>query len=53
MMHTFGRLLTFAFCGEKKTKYPYRMEEWFRIEYGKEWRHALAHYSETGNIHWK
>lgn len=53
MMNEFSRLLTVAFCGQKKKKHPHRMEEWFRIEYGKDWRNALAHYSETGSIHWK
>jgi hypothetical protein len=53
MVHAFSRLLTIALCGDKRKKHPQRMEDWFRIEYGKEWRSALAHYSETGSIHWK
>lgn len=53
MVRTFSKVLAITFCGERQKRYPHRMEEWFRIEYGKEWKHALAHYIETGSIHWK
>lgn len=54
MVHTFSNMLAVAFCGQKKkNKHPSRMEDWFRIEYGKDWKHALRHYDETGSIHWK
>jgi len=29
------------------------MENWFKVEYGKNWRHAYNHYMVTGSIHYK
>lgn len=29
------------------------MENWFQIEYGKNWEHAYNHYVMTGSIHYK
>lgn len=50
MVRELGKL--FALNMGRKKNYSGRVEEWFRIEYGKEWRCALAHYRETGSIHW-
>ena len=53
MVNAFGCLLAFALPKRKKVTVQPRMEDWFRIEYGKDWKHALKHYDETGSIHWK
>lgn len=38
----------------KKKKVPSSiLENWFRIEYGKNWFHAYNHYVKTGSIHYK
>lgn len=53
MVNAFSKLLIGAFCGGNKKKQHNRMEDWFRVEYGKNWKHAMQHYSETGSIHWR
>lgn len=39
--------------GIKKKKDESMMENWFQVEYGKNWWYAYNHYLSTGSIHYK
>ena len=54
MLKELGKMITFAIYGNKiESPTNNRMQDWFKIEYGKEWQHALRYYMDTGSIHWK
>lgn len=51
MMKLIGKM--FGIDSRKKKKVPHAMENWFQIEYGKNWERAYDYYMTTGSIHYK